>query len=142
MTNRAITNWWIRGLTAMIPSGSCAVLLAAHPQGVSDGYGRLMVGLIVVGVVGGLRRIPVAALAEFVARRRGAAWREGGRGRRAQGVGEAPGGGVAGGERVAQGPLFPQGGDQGGVPVPAVHVSPKNWKVVRPRGFQRGSRAP
>ena len=79
MTNRAITNWWIGGLTAMIPSGSCAVLLAIHPQGVSDGYGRLMVGLIVAGVVSGLRRIPVAALAEFVAQRRGAAWREGSR---------------------------------------------------------------
>jgi len=72
MTNRAITNWWIGGLTAMIPSGFCAVLLATHPQGVSDGYGRIMVGFIVVGVVGGLRRIPVAALAEFVARRKGA----------------------------------------------------------------------
>jgi len=79
MTNRVITNWWIGGLTAMIPSGFCAVLLATHPQGVSDGYGRIMVGFIVVGVVGGLRRIPVAALVEFVARRRGAAWREGSR---------------------------------------------------------------
>lgn len=79
MTNRAITNWWIGGLTAMIPSGSCAVLLATHPQGVSDGYGRIMVGFIVVGVVGGLRRIPVAALAQFMARRRGATWREGSR---------------------------------------------------------------
>ncbi len=78
MINRAITNWWIGGLIAMIPSVSCAVLLATHPQGVSDGYGRIMVGFIVVGVVGGLRRIPVAALAEFVARRR-RAWREGGR---------------------------------------------------------------
>jgi hypothetical protein len=34
----------------MIPSGSCAVLLAIHPQGVSDGYGRIMVGFIVVGM--------------------------------------------------------------------------------------------
>ena len=38
-----------------------------------------MVGFIVVGVIGGLRRIPVAALAEFVATRRDAAWREGSR---------------------------------------------------------------
>ena len=27
-----------------------------------------------------------------------------------------------------------------GASLPAVHVSPKNWKVVRPRGSQRGSR--
>jgi hypothetical protein len=64
MTNRAIINWWIGGLTAMIPSGSCAVLLAIHPQGVSDGYGRIMVGFIVVGMVSGLRRIQPAELAD------------------------------------------------------------------------------
>jgi len=55
MTKRAITNWWIEGLIAMIPSGiliaSCAVLLATHPQGVSDGYGRTMMGFIVMGGV-------------------------------------------------------------------------------------------
>ena len=53
MTRRAITNWWIEDLTAMIPSGiliaSCAWLLVAHPQGVSDGSGRTMVGFIVLG---------------------------------------------------------------------------------------------
>lgn len=51
MTKRAITIWWIEGLIAMIPKrdlmGFCALLLAAHPQGVSDGYGRTMVGFIV-----------------------------------------------------------------------------------------------
>ena len=79
MANRVINNWWVGGLTAMIPSVSCAVLLATHSQGVSDGYGRIMVGFIVVGVVGGLRRIPVAALAQFVTRQGGAARREGSR---------------------------------------------------------------
>ena len=97
MANRVINNWWVGGLTAMIPSVSCAVLLATHRQGVSDGCGRIMVGFIVVGVVGGLRRIPVAALAEFVARRKGAAWREGSKVAESEG-GEPIGSGSGAGE--------------------------------------------
>ena len=53
MTKWAIIIWWIEGLIAMISKrdliGFCALLLAAHPQGVSDGYGRTMVGFIVLG---------------------------------------------------------------------------------------------
>jgi hypothetical protein len=53
MTKSMITRWWIWGLIAMMPAGilipSSSLALAAHNQGVSDGYSRTMLGLIVVG---------------------------------------------------------------------------------------------
>ena len=53
MTKSMITRWWIWGLIAMMPAGilipSSALALAAHNQGVSDGYARTMLGLIVAG---------------------------------------------------------------------------------------------
>ncbi len=53
MTKSMITRWWIWGLIAMMPAGilipSSALALAAHNEGVSDGYSRTMLGLIVVG---------------------------------------------------------------------------------------------
>jgi hypothetical protein len=53
MTKSVITRWWIWGLIAMMPAGilipSSSLALAAHNEGVSDGYSQTMVGLIVVG---------------------------------------------------------------------------------------------
>ncbi len=49
-------------------------------------------------------------------------------------MGERPGGSVAAGERVAQGPVLPQCGDQGGVPVLGV----EHLAFGDPRGDQDG----
>jgi hypothetical protein len=55
MSKSTIVRWWIWGLVAMVPAGilipSSALALAAQNDGVSDGYGWTMVGLIVVGGV-------------------------------------------------------------------------------------------
>ena len=61
MTKRTITRWWIWGLLAFVPAGilipSGVLALAAHHAGANDGYGKTMVGLVVLGglfAVGGI----------------------------------------------------------------------------------------
>jgi hypothetical protein len=53
MTKKAVIYWWVWGLIAFVPAGvlipSSALALATHNPGVSDAYGRTMVGLIVAG---------------------------------------------------------------------------------------------
>lgn len=69
MTKRRVARWWIASVVALIPAGvlipSGALALAARSggNGVSDGYGRWMLALIVVGGLSALISVGLAVVA-------------------------------------------------------------------------------
>lgn len=67
MTKATITKRWIWGVIAFMPAGilipSSALALAAHDRGVSDGYSRTMVGLLVLGGIFALGSLIVQLVA-------------------------------------------------------------------------------